>query len=97
MMFCSNFFHSFDNSVFSWIEFVESVYYLYRATKDPVYISMAVDVLTSIEQTTKTSCGYATVSIWICVDFCVHRCLHSNQKITFIISSRYTERISLKT
>ncbi|CAM0512492.1 unnamed protein product [Fasciola hepatica] len=43
-------------------EFIESVYYLYRATKDPVYISMAIDVLTSIEQTTKTSCGHATVA-----------------------------------
>ncbi|TGZ64427.1 hypothetical protein CRM22_006386 [Opisthorchis felineus] len=42
-------------------EFIESVYYLYRATKDPLFIRMGVDVLTSIELVTKTRCGFATV------------------------------------
>ncbi|OON19880.1 glycosyl hydrolase family 47, partial [Opisthorchis viverrini] len=42
-------------------EFIESVYYLYRATKDPLFIQMGVDVLTSIELVTKTRCGFATV------------------------------------
>ncbi|KAF5396436.1 ER degradation enhancing alpha-mannosidase like protein 2 [Paragonimus heterotremus] len=42
-------------------EFIESVYYLYRATRDPMYIQMGVDVLTSIEHVTRTSCGYATI------------------------------------
>ncbi|XP_054748641.2 ER degradation-enhancing alpha-mannosidase-like protein 2 [Lytechinus pictus] len=41
-------------------EFVESVMYLYQATKDPFLLQMGRDVLTSIE-TTKTECGYTSV------------------------------------
>ena len=35
--------------------------YLYRATKDPYLLEVAVDILESIEHSTRTSCGYATV------------------------------------
>ncbi|XP_071510028.1 ER degradation-enhancing alpha-mannosidase-like protein 2 [Diadema antillarum] len=41
-------------------EFVESVMYLYQATKDPILLEMGRDVLTSIE-TTRTNCGYTSV------------------------------------
>ena len=44
-------------------EFVESLVYLYRATKDSIYITMGEDVLRAIEHSAKTSCGYASVSI----------------------------------
>ncbi len=37
--------------------------YLYQATKDPFLLQVGVDVLHSIEHTTKTHCGYATVRI----------------------------------
>ena len=36
--------------------------YLYRATKDPYYLTIGEDVLRSIQSSAKTSCGYATVS-----------------------------------
>lgn len=42
-------------------EFVESVFYLYKATKDPHLLQIGVDVLESIEFSSKTDCGYATV------------------------------------
>ena len=42
-------------------ELIESIVYLYRATKDPLLLQMGVDILTSIEHSAKTECGYATV------------------------------------
>ncbi|CAG2103446.1 unnamed protein product [Medioppia subpectinata] len=42
-------------------EFVESVLYLYRATKDPHLLQIGADVIDSIESSTKTECGFATV------------------------------------
>ncbi|CAH1785924.1 unnamed protein product [Owenia fusiformis] len=42
-------------------EMIESAMYLYQATKDPLLLQLGVDVLESIEQVTKTSCGYATI------------------------------------
>lgn len=44
------------------VELIESAMYLYRATKDPYLLDIGVDILESIEYTTKTDCGYATVS-----------------------------------
>jgi len=35
--------------------------YLYRATKDPFLLAVGEDMLESIEHSTKTECGYATV------------------------------------
>ena len=45
-------------------ELIESAMYLWRATDDPFYQCVAVQVMTSIEKTAKTPCGYATVS-WL--------------------------------
>jgi len=43
-------------------ELIESCMYLYQATKDPFLLEVAVEMLESIEHSTKTACGYATVS-----------------------------------
>ncbi|KAF4530389.1 hypothetical protein B566_EDAN018726 [Ephemera danica] len=42
-------------------ELIESVMYLYRATKDPYLIEVGVDILRSIQNSAKTPCGYATI------------------------------------
>ena len=43
-------------------ELIESVMYLYRATEDPFLLEVAVDMLEAIESSTRTRCGYASVS-----------------------------------
>lgn len=42
-------------------ELVESLVYLYQATKDPHFLEMGVDILESIVHSAKTECGYATI------------------------------------
>ena len=42
-------------------EFVESTYFLYQATKNPFYLHVGRDILLSLENHTRTNCGYATV------------------------------------
>ena len=42
-------------------ELIESAMYLYRATKDPFLLTVGEDMLRSIEHSTRTKCGYATV------------------------------------
>uniref|UniRef100_A0A3P9MP29 alpha-1,2-Mannosidase n=1 Tax=Oryzias latipes TaxID=8090 RepID=A0A3P9MP29_ORYLA len=42
-------------------ELVESTYLLYQATKNPFYLHVGMDILQSLEQTTKVRCGYATL------------------------------------
>lgn len=43
-------------------ELIESVMYLYRATKDPYLIQVGVDILRSLQHSAKTTCGYATIN-----------------------------------
>ena len=43
-------------------ELIESVMYLYRATKDPYLLEVGVDIVESIDHSCRTRCGYATVS-----------------------------------
>lgn len=43
-------------------ELIESVMYLYRATKDPYLIQVGVDILRSLQHSARTSCGYATIN-----------------------------------
>lgn len=43
-------------------ELIESVMYLYRATKDPYLIQVGIDILKSIQYSAKTKCGYATIN-----------------------------------
>lgn len=42
-------------------EFVESVLYLYKATKDPHLLQIGAEVVDSIYYSTKTDCGFATI------------------------------------
>lgn len=44
-------------------ELIESVMYLYRATGNPYLLEVGVDILRSIQHSSKTPCGYATVCI----------------------------------
>ncbi|CAG5073994.1 Similar to EDEM2: ER degradation-enhancing alpha-mannosidase-like protein 2 (Homo sapiens) [Cotesia congregata] len=43
-------------------ELIESVMYLYRATKDPYLIQVGVDILKSLQHSARTKCGYATIN-----------------------------------
>lgn len=42
-------------------EFIESTYYLYYATKDPILLEMGAEFLHSINVTARTECGFATI------------------------------------
>ncbi|KAF9122761.1 alpha mannosidase-like protein [Mortierella sp. 14UC] len=42
-------------------EFVESNYFLYRATKDPFYLEVGEMILRDLEALTKTKCGWASL------------------------------------
>lgn len=42
-------------------EHAESMFYLYKATRDPIFLNHAVDIVESIEYSARTECGYATV------------------------------------
>lgn len=48
--------------IFLSTELIESTVYLYQATKDPYLLEIGIDILESIEHSTRTKCGYATVS-----------------------------------
>lgn len=39
--------------------------YLYRATEDPYLLHVGEDILKSIQHSARTSCGYATVSLFL--------------------------------
>jgi mannosidase alpha-like ER degradation enhancer 2 len=42
-------------------EFIESVFYLYRATRDPHLLQIGADVVEAIYSSTRTECGFATI------------------------------------
>ncbi|CAL4061382.1 unnamed protein product, partial [Meganyctiphanes norvegica] len=42
-------------------EFVEATYLLYQATKNPFYLHVGRDILTSLNNLTRVDCGYATI------------------------------------
>ncbi|KAJ2366722.1 hypothetical protein H4S01_002551 [Coemansia sp. RSA 2610] len=42
-------------------EFIESTYYLYRATLDPFYLDVGEMILTDMNELMRTSCGYASI------------------------------------
>ncbi|VEN34914.1 unnamed protein product [Callosobruchus maculatus] len=42
-------------------ELIESIMYLYRATGDPYLLQAGEDILRSIQHSSKTPCGYATI------------------------------------
>lgn len=43
-------------------ELIESAFYLHRATNDPFFLQIGMDIVEAIEHSAKTPCGYATVS-----------------------------------
>lgn len=43
-------------------ELAESIYHLYRITKDPTYLFMARDIVKSLSTIARTNCGYATIA-----------------------------------
>lgn len=42
-------------------EFIESTFYLYQATKDPILLEIGAEFLHAINSTARTECGFATV------------------------------------
>jgi len=42
-------------------EFIESTWYLYRSTKDPILLEIGEEFLHAINSTARTDCGFATV------------------------------------
>lgn len=62
------------------LELIESAVYLYQATKDPFLLEIGIDMLEAIEHSTKTKCGYATVSKDFY--FCIFRLLEFQIKIS---------------
>jgi mannosidase alpha-like ER degradation enhancer 3 len=42
-------------------EFLESTYFLYRATRDPHYLHVGRDILRSLQTFARVPCGYAAV------------------------------------
>ena len=48
-------------------EFVESTYFLYRATKDPYYLEAGEKVLRSLQKHARVICGYASIKVVICL------------------------------
>lgn len=42
-------------------EFIESVYYLYKATEDPLLLQLAATVVEAIEHSCRTACGFSTI------------------------------------
>ncbi|PIA18703.1 glycoside hydrolase [Coemansia reversa NRRL 1564] len=42
-------------------EFIESTYYLYRATMDPFYLDVGEMILTDLNTLMRTSCGYTSI------------------------------------
>ena len=51
-----------SHSQILFLELIESTMYLYRATNDSYLLDFGRSLLQSIETTSKTECGYATVS-----------------------------------
>jgi mannosidase alpha-like ER degradation enhancer 2 len=43
-------------------ELAESIYHLYRVTRDPMYLYMARDIIKSLSVVARTKCGFATVT-----------------------------------
>ena len=42
-------------------EYIESAYFLYTATKDPFYLNVGKELVTSLELYARVACGYAAL------------------------------------
>ena len=53
-------------------EFVESTYFLYRATKDPYYLEAGEKVLRSLQKHARVICGYASIKVVLIYSYIVY-------------------------
>lgn len=44
-------------------EFVESTYFLFRATRDPHYLEVGKNILKGIQKRARVTCGYASIKV----------------------------------
>ena len=56
-------------------EFVESTYFLYRATGDQYYLDVGKKVLKSLQRHARVMCGYATIRVYFCCQSYLYFCL----------------------
>ncbi|KJH40883.1 PA domain protein [Dictyocaulus viviparus] len=63
-------------------EFIESTYFLYRATKDPHYLTVAKQVMESINQYVRVPCGFAGVKD-------VRTMSHEDRMDSFVLSETF--------
>ena len=63
-------------------EFVESTYFLYKATKDPYYLEAGRQVLLSLQKYARVTCGYAAVRD-------VRTLQHEDRMDSFVISETF--------
>ena len=63
-------------------EFVESTYFLYKATKDPYYLEAGKQVLNSLQKYARVTCGYAAVRD-------VRTLQHEDRMDSFVISETF--------
>ena len=63
-------------------EFVESTYFLYKATKDPYYLEAGRQVLNSLQKYARVTCGYAAVRD-------VRTLQHEDRMDSFVISETF--------
>ncbi|CAK5074444.1 unnamed protein product [Meloidogyne enterolobii] len=63
-------------------EFIESTYFLYRATKDPHYLEVAKEIMQSLEQNVRVPCGFASVKD-------VRTMEHEDQMESFVLAETF--------
>uniref|UniRef100_A0A914HBZ6 alpha-1,2-Mannosidase n=1 Tax=Globodera rostochiensis TaxID=31243 RepID=A0A914HBZ6_GLORO len=63
-------------------EFIESTYFLYRATRDPHYLEVAKQVLESLEENVKVMCGFASIKD-------VRTMEHEDQMESFVLAETF--------
>jgi hypothetical protein len=51
-----------SETFFYFIEHIESIMYLSKATNDDIFLFMAADIFDAIESCCKTTCGYTSVN-----------------------------------
>jgi len=63
-------------------EFVESTYFLYRATKDPHYLEVGKKILKALQKYSRVTCGYAAIKD-------VRTMQHEDRMDSFVLSETF--------
>ncbi|GFN81159.1 alpha-1,2-mannosidase [Plakobranchus ocellatus] len=63
-------------------EFVESTYFLYKATGDPYYLSVGKKVLENLEEHARVTCGFAAIKD-------IKRGTHEDQMDSFVLAETF--------